>query len=187
MARGCCPRKPVTRSALSLADSLAAQFDQIRTSQPRQLINSLGAFARNVLPDCCRVVFTPPLKKSVIESYIDILHSMAPAGMALLYRSHDGTQNPQPDPAFPASCGIPHGAVVVNITDGGADPYLPVGGLCVEPVLTGQSQTPDQKREFQEALRFVLVMAAITYGESFKGNHTAHADSTEDPSDGSGR
>jgi len=167
VARGCCPKKPETKSTLALASSLAAQFDEIRTSHSSQIKNSLDAFARSVLPDSCRVVFTPPLKKSVIQSYIDLLQSMAP-GMILHYRSRDGSQNLRPDPVFPTSCGIPQGATVVNITEGNADRYLPVGGLSIEPVLAGALKTADQQRELQEALRFVLLMAAITFGESSK-------------------
>lgn len=176
VARGCCPMKPQTRSTLALASSLAAQFDQIRTSQSRRLKNALDAFATNVLPDSCRVVFTPPLKKSVIESYIDVLQSIAP-GIILRYRSRDGSENPRPDPAFPTSCWIPQGATVVNITEGDADRYLSVGGLSIEPVLAGDLKTADQQRELQEALRFVLLMAAITYGESSKEKDKGMADS----------
>ena len=88
--------------------------------------------------------------------------------MILHYRSRDGSQNLRPDPAFPTSCGIPQGATVVNITEGNADRYLPVGGLSIEPVLAGALKTADQRRELQEALRFVLLMAAITFGESSK-------------------
>jgi hypothetical protein len=168
--------KPQTRSTLALASSLAAQFDQIRTSQSRRLKNALDAFATNVLPDSCRVVFTPPLKKSVIESYIDVLQSIAP-GIILRYRSRDGSENPRPDPAFPTSCWIPQGATVVNITEGDADRYLSVGGLSIEPVLAGDLKTADQQRELQEALRFVLLMAAITYGESSKEKDKGMADS----------
>ena len=186
MARGCCPVKPVTRSTLALASSLADRFDRIRTSRSRRLKNALGAFAANVLPDSCRVVFTPPLKKSVIESYIDLLHSIAPE-MILRYRSRDGTENPRPSPAFPASCGIPQEATVVNITKGDSDRYMSIGGLSIEPVLGGDSKTADQQRELQEALRFVLLMAAITYGESSKEKNKLMADSPGQESEDSQR
>lgn len=117
----------------------------------------------------------------MIESYIDVLQSMAP-GMILQYRSRDGSQSPHPDPAFPTSCGIPRGGAVVNITEGNADRYLPVGGLSIEPVLAGALKSADQQREIQEALRFVLLMAAITYGESSKEKDKGMADSAREQS-----
>jgi len=54
---------------------------------------------------------------------------------------------------------------------------MSIGGLSIEPVLAGDSKTADEQRELQEALRFVLLMAAITYGESSKEKNKLMADS----------
>jgi integrase len=158
--RGCCPQRPRSRTVLYHAANLSSTLETMVDSNPARMKSFLQAYARNVLPDSCQVVFHRPFDQRTINTYIECLAAFGIREDALSYKLKDGTANREPVAGYLGSCGLPPGAHVENITDGRSDPSLPVGGLSIEPAKSG----PGGVEVDTEAIRFVLLMASIAFG-----------------------
>lgn len=162
--RGCCPVWPRLVSSQALVAKLSSQLQELVESDPKRMKSFLEYYARNVLPDSCRVVFQSPFDQRAIRVYIDLLSVLGIGASELQLKSRDGTSDEHPGAEFLTSCGLPLDSLFSNTTDGPCDRNLPCGGLTIEPAAPMPGGTKVRGKDFTDALRFVLLMGAIAFG-----------------------